>query len=70
MSNLDFIRSVRHALSGLRDARDPSAVNAVARALADELEAKLRQHAASRPRELEPDIGMERAREIGMAVYA
>lgn len=37
MSNLDLIRSVRHALAGLRDAEGPSAVDDIARSLALEL---------------------------------
>lgn len=41
MSTLDLIRLLRRALAGLRDATDPSAVNHIARALADELETKL-----------------------------
>ena len=41
MSTLDLIRLLRRALTGLRDAPDPSAVNGIARALVAELQARL-----------------------------
>ena len=41
MSNLDLIRSLRRALTELRDVRDPADTDTIARALATELVAKL-----------------------------
>ena len=70
MSALDLIRTLRRALAELRDAHDPSAVNQLARALADELEKQLGQ-----PSPMDDELGasildVEHARDMGMAVRA
>lgn len=76
MSTLDLIRTLRHALAELRDAREPSAVTEVAWSLANELHANL---ATARPggsldlSTAAPDAAeseLDQLREIGMAVFA
>ena len=78
MSSLDLIRSLRRAMAGLREARNPGAVEDLARALAVELDAKLGQLQASGSAsandlptcaEQQP-ADLEAFREVGMAVYA
>lgn len=70
MSNLDFIRSLRRALAGLRDAYDPSAADDVARALADELHLMLGHRFGSDSSGVIPDVDGEQPPELGMAVCA
>jgi hypothetical protein len=78
MSNLDLIRSLRRAMTELRDAQNPAAVEDLARALANELDAKLGQlqlvesgRTATVPAEAERQpVDLELFREVGMAVYA
>ena len=68
MSNLDLIRSLRRAMTELRDAQNPAAVEDLARALANELDAKLGQF---QPVDAERQpVDLELFREVGMAVYA
>jgi hypothetical protein len=68
MSNLDLIRSLRRAMTELRDAQNPAAVEDLARALANELDAKLGQ---LQPVDAERQpVDLELFREVGMAVYA
>lgn len=78
MSNLDLIRSLRRAMAELRDAQNPVAVADLARALANELDAKLgqlqqsesaRRAAVPAVAERQP-VDLELFREVGMAVYA
>jgi hypothetical protein len=78
MSNLDLIRSLRRAMAELRNAQNPGAVEDLARALANELDAKLGQlqqsESVRRARvpavaERQP-VDLELFREVGMAVYA
>ena len=68
MSNLDLIRSLRRAMTELRDAQNPAAVEDLARALANELDAKLGQ-VQQVDAERQP-VDLELFREVGMAVYA
>ena len=78
MSNLDLIRSLRRAMAELRDAQNPGAVEDLARALANELDAKLGQLQQSESgraalgiavADSQP-VDLELFREVGMAVYA